>query len=107
MLITDEGRGNTSHSHCGQGRGGRATQSQRKTEAKAEAEADFAEISSGGMSCFNAEISQDISDMSMGNNKSAGAQDEIVPTVLFVTAQDLAQSEDDTVSQSNPKMEYS
>ena len=101
----NDGSGNTSRGRGGRGRGGRTTQPQRNTEPSAEA--DFADISSGGMSCFHAEISQDISDMSMSNHDNAELHDEIEPAVLFVTARDLSKDASDIVNQSEPKMKSS
>ena len=64
MRAFNENRDSSSFSRGrgGRGRGNRTTQ--RPKTDKSEAEADIAEITSGGVSCFNAEITGKISDMS-------------------------------------------
>ena len=90
------------------GRGGASKQGQNKSEA----EADIAELTSGGVSCFNAEISQELSNMSTMETPN---DPESVDPVADDTATDKNSSELKTDStstnsgkdSSDPKIESS
>ena len=104
--VRDSSTSSSSRGRGGRGRGGKTAQSQRRPESKSEAEADIAEITSANVSCFNTEITQEMSDMSTISDESSGAQ----PTVLFAAADDSQQKVSDsaeTTEQSSPKVESS
>jgi hypothetical protein len=105
MRAFNENRDSSSFSRGrgGRGRGNRTTQ--RPKTDKSEAEADIAEITSGGVSCFNAEITGKISDMStLDDDDTEDSQDRPAPTILFTFSDD---SEPKTDKQTNAKVESS
>jgi hypothetical protein len=71
MRAFNENRDSSSRGRGGRGRGNRTAH--RPKADKSEAEADIAEITSGGVSCFNAEITGEISDMSTLNDDDTEA----------------------------------
>ena len=103
MRSFNAGQDSTSRGRGGRGRGGRTAQSQRQP-AKSEAEADIAEIPSGGVFCFNSEITREISDMSALDNDDMDSLEQLEPTVPFTAADDLQQEAN---AQTNPKVEAS
>ena len=85
------------------GRGGRGRgncTAERQKSDKLETEADIAEITSGGVSCFNAEITSKLSDLSTCNDDDDDddeSQDRPAPTVLFTAADDSQEKKDPPV----------
>ena len=76
----------------------------KQTSDKSEAEGDIAEITSGGVSCFNAEITGKISDLStLDDDDTEDSPDRPVPTTILFTFSD--DSEPKTDKQPNPKVE--
>ena len=64
MRAFNESRNSTSNSRGRGGRGRGNRTSQRQKSDKSDAEAEFADIASGGVSCFHAEITRKMSDLS-------------------------------------------
>ena len=103
MRSFNESRNPNSRGRGGCGRGNRTAQRQRSD--KSEAEADFVEITSGGVSCFIAEITSKLSDLTTCNDDdNDDSQDRPTPTVLFTAADNSQEKPDD---QSSPKVEAS
>ncbi len=84
------------------GRGCGSCTSQRQKADKSEAKPDIAETTSGGVSCFNTEITGKISDMSMLDDEDSKYR--TAPTVLFTFSDDLQKETD---KQPNPIVESS
>ena len=105
MRAFNENRDSSSYSRGRGGRGRGNRTAQRPKADKSEAEADIAEITSGGVSCFNAEITGKISDLStLDDDDTEDSPDRPVPTILFTFSDD---SEPKTDKQPNPKVESS
>jgi hypothetical protein len=103
MRAFNENRDSSLRGRGGRGRGNRIAH--RPKADKSEAEADIAEITSGGVSCFNAEITGEISDMStLNDDDTEASQDRPTPTVLFTCSEDTQPKTD---KQPDPKVESS
>ncbi len=81
MRSFNESRNPNSRGRGGRDRGNPTAQRQRSD--KSEAEADFVEITSEGVSCFNAEMTSKLSDLAACNDDDGDhSQDRPTPTVL-------------------------
>ena len=100
MRAFNESRNSTSNSRGRGGRGRGNSTSQRQKSDKSEAEAEFADIASGGVSCFNAEITRKMSDLSAcDDDGDEDLEDRPAPTVLFTVADDSQPTPDNHSSQ--------
>ena len=105
MRAFNESRNSTSNSRGRGGRGRGNRTSQRQKSDKSEAEAEFADIASGDVSCFNAEITRKMSDLSgCDDDSDEDLEHRPAPTVLFTVADDSQPTPD---NHSSPKVEAS